>query len=75
MIFESNDIIPTDNYSDGNLCNINQDFFSYYKMGSWDGMLQNGLEAPLGVYSYIIEFKQLKNSSPEKIIGTVNLIR
>ncbi len=75
MIFESNDIIPTDNYSDGNLCNINQDFFSYYQMGSWDGMLQNGLEAPLGVYSYIIEFKQLKSSSPEKIIGTVNLIR
>jgi len=75
IVFESDEIILTDSYSDGNLCNIQQELYSYYKMGAWDGLLKNGADAPMGVYTFIIEYKQLANSSTEKIVGTVTLIR
>ena len=41
IVFESDEIILTDSYSDGNLCNIQQELYSYYKMGTWDGKLEN----------------------------------
>ena len=44
-------------------------------MGTWDGLLENGEEAPMGIYPFIIEYKQLTNSSIEKITGTITLIR
>ena len=75
IVFESDEIILTDSYSDGNLCNIQQELYSYYKMGSWDGKLENGADAPMGVYAFIIQYKQLANSTTEKIVGTVTLIR
>jgi len=75
VVFESDEIILTDSYSDGNLCNVQQELYSYYKMGSWDGLLENGAQAPMGVYTFIIEYKQLANSSTEKIPGTLTLIR
>ena len=76
IVFESDEIILTDSYSDGNLCNQqNYDVYSYYKMGTWDGKLENGTDAPMGVYAFIIEYKQLKNSEVEIIIGTVTLIK
>jgi len=75
IVFESDEIILTDSYSDGNLCHIQQDLYSYYKMGTWDGLLENGEEAPFGVYAFIIEYKQLENSAIETIVGIVTLIR
>ena len=57
------------------MCNIQQELYSYYKMGAWDGLLKNGADAPMGVYTFIIEYKQLANSSTKKIVGTVTLIR
>jgi flagellar hook assembly protein FlgD len=44
-------------------------------MGTWDGKLENGADAPMGVYAFIIEYQQLANSSTERIVGTVTLIR
>jgi len=75
IVFESDEIILTDSYSDGNFCNIQQALYSYYKMGTWEGKLENGVDAPAGVYAYVIEYKQLANSSTEKIVGTITLIR
>ena len=75
IVFESDEIILTDSYSDGNLCNIQQELYSYYKMGTWDGLLENEADAPMDIYVFVIEYKQLANSSIEKIVGTVTLIR
>lgn len=75
MVFESNEIVLTNSYADGNLCNIQQELYAYYKMGTWDGLLENGAEAPMGVYAFVIEYKQLADSPVEKIVGTVTLIR
>ena len=75
IVFKSDEIILTDSYSDGNLCNIQQELYSYYKMGTWDGKLENGADAPMGVYAFVIEYKQLASSSTEKIVGTITLIR
>jgi flagellar hook assembly protein FlgD len=44
-------------------------------MGTWDGKLENGADAPMGVYAFVIEYKQLASSSTEKIVGTITLIR
>ena len=52
-----------------------QELYTYYKMGTWDGLLENGAEAPMGVYAFVIEYKQLADSPVEKIVGTVTLIR
>ena len=75
IVFESDEIVLTNSYSDGNLCNIQQELYEYYKMGTWDGLLKNGAEAPMGVYAFVIEYKQLADSPIEKIVGTVTLIR
>jgi len=75
IVFESDEIILTDSYSDGNLCSVQQELYDYYKMGAWDGKLGDGVEALPGVYSYIIEYKQLENSNIETLVGTVILIR
>ena len=75
IVFESDEIILTDSYSDGNFCSVQQELYNYYKMGAWDGKLENGAEALSGVYAYIIEHKQLENSDIETLVGTVILIR
>jgi hypothetical protein len=75
IVFESDEVILTDSYSDGNLCSVQQELYDYYKMGTWNGKLENGAEALSGVYAYIVEYKQLENSDIEPLVGTVILIR
>ena len=75
IVFESDEIMLTNSYADGNLCNIQQELYEYYKMGTWDGLLENGEEAAMGVYAFVIEYKKLADSPVEKIVGTVTLIR
>ncbi|MEE2953882.1 MAG: gliding motility-associated C-terminal domain-containing protein [Bacteroidota bacterium] len=48
---------------------------SFYKMGAWDGNVVNGDPAPIGVYVYIIEYRQLITDDPEVKTGLITLIR
>ena len=43
VIYESADVIYLDNFSDNNICNDNH-YQEYYKLGEWDGKLENGEE-------------------------------
>ena len=75
IIFESNEITTTSLLEDGNLCNsmLNQD--TYYKMGTWDGIMINNSPAAQGVYPYIIEYKNMKDDASEEVKGHIVLIR
>ena len=44
VVYESADVIYLDNFSDNNICNDNNLYQEYYKMGEWDGKLENGEE-------------------------------
>ena len=44
-------------------------------MGTWDGIMNNGKPAPQGVYPYLINYQQTKNSDQEQILGYIILIR
>ena len=56
IVFESDEIIITNQLEDGNICNNITNVDSYYKMGSWNGTMLNGLKAPSGVYPYVINY-------------------
>ncbi len=74
LIFESNKIELTNNLSDNSICD-NSNNSSFYKMGEWDGKLQNGSDAQLGTYVYEISYQELKDSKRKIINGTILLIR
>ena len=74
LIFESDEIVLTDNLSENSMCD-NNNFGSFYKMGEWNGKLSNGNDAPIGAYVYEINFKKLKDSENEILNGTITLIR
>jgi len=75
VVFESNEIVLTNHMNDGNICNNLENTESYYKMGTWDGIMLDGNLAPQGVYPFVIEYKQIKGSVPKIIIGHITLIR
>ena len=75
IIFESDEIILTTHIDDGNKCNSIVNSESYYKMGTWDGIMNNGKPAPQGVYPYLINYQQTQNSDQEQILGYIILIR
>ena len=75
IIFESNEIIYVENFSENNLCNDNLNQQSYYKMGEWDGLLKNGEEAIQGSYVYIVSYKLLNNDRHQYMKGNITLIR
>jgi len=75
IIFESEDILLTTHSQDGNICSNPENIDQYYKMGSWDGVMLDGNLAPQGVYPFVIEYKQTKDSSAEIIAGHITLIR
>ncbi len=74
-VFISSQIEQKTHANDGNNCNNLSYVDSYFKMGSWNGKLSNGNNAPNGVYVYIIEYRDVVNKKVEKIKGTVTLIR
>ena len=45
VVYESADMIYLDNFSDNNICNDKNLYQEYYKMGEWDGKLENGEKA------------------------------
>ena len=47
----------------------------YYKLGTWDGKMLNGIKAPLGAYVYEISYKEKKDSEITKLLGSITLIR
>ena len=44
-------------------------------MGTWNGVMLDGNLAPQGVFPFVIEYKQSKESVPKIIIGHITLIR
>ena len=74
LVFESSEIILTNNNEEKSICE-NDNFSTFYKMGEWDGKLLSGNKAPIGVYVYEINYLKLKDSNRKKITGTINLIR
>ena len=75
IIFESNEIIYVENFSENNLCNDNLNQQSYYKMGEWDGLLKSGEEAIQGSYVYVVSYKLLNNDRHQYMKGNITLIR
>lgn len=73
-VFESNEIIFSENVDD-NLCDGILSNETYYRMGTWDGMLRNGNPSPLGVYTYIIRYKSLESDDLKERKGTISLLR
>ena len=74
-VFESNEVIITNNSEDNNNCNSFNNLDEYYKMGSWDGVTINGNIAPTGIYSYTVKYKQLSSSKIIEKKGVISLIR
>lgn len=75
MVFESNEIVLTNHIDDGNICNNLENTESYYKMGTWNGVVLGGNLAPQGIYPFVIEYKQTKENISKIIVGHITLIR
>jgi hypothetical protein len=75
VIFESNEIIETTQSNDGNICNTVIDNNYYCKMGSWNGVMNNGLDAPQGIYPYIINYIATKESPTVTLVGFIILLK
>ena len=75
IIFESDEIIITNQVEDGNSCNTITNYDSYYKMGSWNGVMLNGLEASQGIYPFIIRYTETEKSDVQQVAGYLVLIR
>jgi len=75
MVFESEEIIFTDNYTDQNICNDENPFQEYYKMGEWDGFLNNGKEAVSGTYVFISTYYAPNNYKLQRRIGSIILLK
>ena len=74
-VFESNEVIITNNIEDNNNCNSINNLDEFYKMGSWDGLTNNGSIAPTGIYSYTVKYKQLSSTKTIEKKGSISLIR
>lgn len=74
IIFESNEVVLTNDLLEGNICN-QMVYDNYFKMGSWDGIMNNGAQAPQGVYPYIVDYQYTNGSSMGSFSGFIVLIR
>ena len=75
VIYESGDVIYLDNFSDNNICNDNNLYQEYYKMGEWDGKLENGEEAVEGTYVFVKTYYLPNNNKLQYKVGNILLIR
>ena len=75
VVFESEEIIFTNNLSDENICNDNNPYKEYYKMGEWDGTLTNGEQAISGTYVFIANYYTPNESKIQVLVGNIILIR
>ena len=53
----------------------NNTFGDYFKMGSWDGRMTNGTNAPLGTYVYKISYNEGEFSEVKNFFGLLTLVR
>lgn len=67
-------MIYLDNFSDNNICNDNH-YQEYYKLGEWDGKLENGEEAVQGTYVFLATYYLPNNNKPQYMVGNILLIR
>ena len=75
LLFESDEIVLTDIYSDENICNDNNPYQEYYQMGRWDGTLQNGERCISGLYVFIVEYLLPGQYKKDKMVGRILLIK
>ena len=75
IIFESDEIIFIDNFTDENICNDNNPYQEYYKMGEWDGFLNNGEEAISGNYVFLATYYTTNEYQLQTLIGNIILVR
>ena len=75
IIFESEEKILTDNFTDENICNDNNPYQEYYKMGEWDGFLNNGEEAISGVYVFVVTYYIPNEHQLQTESGNIVLVR
>ena len=74
LIFESNEVILTNDMIENSNCSNNTNG-DYFKMGSWDGKMKNGTNAPLGSYVYKISYKEGEFSEITNFFGLLTLVR
>ena len=75
VVYESADMIYLDNFSDNNICNDKNLYQEYYKMGEWDGKLENGEEAVQGTYVFMATYYLPNDNKPQYLVGNILLIR
>lgn len=74
IVYESEDIVFMDNFTDDNLCN-NNPLQEYYRMGEWNGILENGEEAVQGTYVFVASFSFPNNYKRQYLVGNILLLR
>ena len=75
IVFQSGEIIFTDNLSDENTCNDNNPHQEYYKMGEWDGNFNNREEVLSGTYVFIATYYTPNESKIQTLVGPIQLIK
>ena len=65
----------TDNFTDENICNDNNPYQEYYKMGEWDGSLNNGEKAISGTYVFVATYYTINEYQLQTLVGNIILIR
>ena len=75
IVFQSGEIIFTDNLSDENTCNDNNPHQEYYKMGEWDGTFNNREEVLSGTYVFIATYYTPNESKIQTLVGPIQLIK
>ena len=75
IVFESEEVIFTDNLTDENICSDNKPYQEYYKMGEWDGYLNNGEEAISGTYVFIASYFVPNEIKIQSLVGNIILIK
>ncbi|MBT5859208.1 MAG: PKD domain-containing protein [Flavobacteriales bacterium] len=75
VVFESEEVMFTDNLMDEDICNDNNPYQEYYKMGSWDGTLKNGEKVLSGAYVFIATYYTPNEYKIQTLIGEIILIR
>ena len=64
-----------DNFTDDNICNDNNPYQEYYKMGEWDGFLNNREEAISGTYVFVATYYTTNEYQLQTLVGNIILIR
>ena len=75
LVFESDKVIFTNNNADQNHCNDDKPFYDYYRMGEWDGFLENGEKAIPDTYVFVATYYLPNSYQLQTEKGNILLIR